>query len=103
MAFSASQTTGVGKSLDVEKGVITWTSTTATGELSTSLSEIYNATFTRIGTDDVDDQGVLTIDETVTSGVLTVSGGAITIDRSPSTGTGTLTGESFFYVLEGKS
>ena len=43
MAFSAAQTTGVGKALDVEKGVITWTSTTATGELSTGLSEIYNA------------------------------------------------------------
>ena len=103
MAFSAAQTTGAGKTLDVEKGVITWTSTTATGELSTGLSEIYNASFTRIGTDDVDDQGVLTIDETVTSGVLTVVGGAITIDRSPATGTGTLTGEAFFYVLEGAS
>lgn len=103
MAFSASKTAGAGKNLVPEKGVITWTSTTATGELSTGLSEIYNATFTRIGSDDVDDQGVLTIDETVTDGIITVSGGAITIDRSPSTGTGTLTGESFFYVLEGAS
>jgi len=102
MAFSAAQTTGAGGG-DIERGVITWTSTTATGELSTGLSEIYSVKFTRIGSSDPDDRGLLTVDETVTDGVLTVASGAITIDRDSAASGGTLTGESFFYELNGKS
>ena len=85
----------------METGILTWTSTTATAELSTKLSVIEGASFARVGGTDVDDLGLLTIDETVTNGKIEVSGGAITIDRDLATGTGTLTGESHMYILVG--
>lgn len=104
MAATATKLSGTSaKSLDSEVGYIEFTSTTATVEISTGLSEIYGATFTRIGGSDPDDRGLLTIDETQSSGVITPASGAITVDRDAATATGTLTTEAFFYELVGKS
>jgi hypothetical protein len=104
MAASATKLDGASaKSLDTEMGFITFTSTTGTVEITTYLSEIYGATFTRIGGGDPDDRGLLTIDETQTAGVISPASNAITVDRDAATGTGTLTTEAFFYTLVGKS
>lgn len=103
MAATATQLTGVGKALDVEVHYLSFTSTTATVEVTTGLSEIYTWTVARAGTAAGDNTGILTLDETYTSGVVTVTGGAVTIDRAATTATGTLGTESFVLVLQGKS
>lgn len=103
MAATATQQTGAAKSLDEEIHFIDFTSTTATVELSTGLSEIYLVSFGRIGDAAGDNTGVLTLDESETDGVVTVSGGAITIDRAAVTATGTLGTETFTVLLKGKS
>ena len=103
MAATATKQTGAGKSLDVDIQYIDFTSTTATVEVTTSLSEIYFWTFGRIGDAAGDNTGTLTLDESETDGVVTVSGGAVTIDRAAITATGTLGTETFVVKLEGKS
>ena len=103
MAATATQLTGAGKGLDLEVHYLEFTSTTATVEVTTGLSEIYAWSFGRAGTAAADATGTLTLDETHTAGVVTVASGAITIDRAAITASGTLATESFNLVLHGKS
>lgn len=103
MAATATKLVGAGKALDKEVHYLEFTSTTATVEVTTGLSEIYVWSFARAGTAAADNTGTLTLDETHTAGVITVTGGAVTVDRAAITATGTLATESFVLVLEGAS
>lgn len=108
MAFSASQLTGGHiANMDVEVHHITWTSTTATGELTTYLSEIYGWCVGQMFGADTghtdDDIGLLELDETVTSGVITPASNAVTINRIATNAAGTLAGQKDVIFLYGKS
>lgn len=103
MAATATKIVGSRKQWDSETFTLVFTSTTATVEVSTALSEIYDWQFARAGTAAGDNTGTLTLDETVTAGVITPASGAITVDRAALTATGTLAGETFVLTLFGKS
>jgi hypothetical protein len=92
----------------VEYHFITWDGTDATEEVSTGLTEIYahfvgvahgaNAGHTE------EDLGFLEIDETAdANGVITVSSGAITVNRIASSADGTLGDQQTMLVLIGQS
>lgn len=103
MATSATQLTGAGKALDIERGYISFETTDATVEVTTGLSAIYGATFTRIGAVDASDAGYPSLSETATAGVITPASNAVTVVRQPLLAAGTLTGETFYYEFVGKS
>lgn len=94
-------------SWDVEVHTIVWTSTTATVEVTTGLSEIYAAIPVNMYGADAghtdDDIGLLEVDETATAGVITPSSGAITVNRIASNAAGTLAGQQSLLILYGKS
>lgn len=75
-----------------ERGTITFDSD-ATVEVETSLSYITGATFTKVGTGG--DANALSIDETVASGIITVSEGTVTVDAAASNS------NTYFYELIG--
>lgn len=108
MAVTATQVLPPGsiKNMDTEIHTIVWTSTTATVELSTDLTEIYAAIPVMAYGADAghtdNDLGVLEIDETSTDGVITPASGAITVNRIAA-GAGTLAGQSCLLLLFGKS
>lgn len=90
--------------LDSEIHHLAWTSTTATVELATGLSEIYGASWIRVDATDPSDMSILSIDETITSGVITVdSDGDITVIRDAVLAAGTLVAEHHILMLWGKS
>lgn len=98
MASSQNSVANSGKDLVEVNGVLAFTSTDATIEVSVApLAYIMDAQFQRVGNADLTDMGVLTIDETLTGGFITVDADQeITIDRIPITSGGTLTTEKFF-------
>lgn len=98
---------GSPKTWDWEIHTIVWTSTTATVELSTGLSEIYG--FIPVAMYGADAghangaHGVLELDETATAGVITPVSGAVTINRFEGDDATALTGQSSLVILFGKS
>lgn len=109
MAVTATKVVPPGslKDWDIEIHTIVWTSTTATVELSTDLSEIYAYWFTPMyGADAAHADGtgaVLELDETVTNGVITPASGAVTINRLEADDATALTGQKTLVFLCGKS
>lgn len=102
-------TLGGPKSFDMDIIQIVWTSTTATVEADTNLSEIYAVLGGGVlmGADaghTDDDCGLIEIDETKTNGVITVDAdGQITVNRIATNAAGTLAGQQTTLVLLGKS
>lgn len=97
------------KNWEVEVKLIQWDGTDATEEVSTDLSVIYAyavgpAFGTAAGHTD-DDLGLVEIDETLGSdGSITVSSGAITVNRlATDSGDGTLAAQNTVLILYGKS
>ena len=109
MAVTATQVVPPGslKDWDIEIHTVVWTSTTATVELSTDLSEIYAFWFTPMyGADAGHANGTgacLELDETSTAGVIDSSAGAVTINRFEADDATALTGQSTLVFLAGKS
>lgn len=95
------------KSSVMEVHNILWTSTTATVEVTTGLTEIYAAWFNPMfGADAGHANGTaaaLELDETLTAGIITVSGGAVTVNRLEIDDATALTGQSTQLILVGKS
>lgn len=104
MAVTQGSITGVSslKQLDSEILTLAFTSTTATVEATTGLSEVYGMTYHRHGSGGAN-QAELQLDETHTSGVVTPASGVVTIDRTLSDAAGTLGAESYTVILYGKS
>lgn len=81
-----------------------WSSTTATVELPTGLTEIYGSASIRVDAIDVSDMSSLSIDETITLGIITVDAdGEITVIRTQNLAAGTLVAEHHILMLWGKS
>lgn len=109
MAFTATQVSPPGStgSWDQEVHTLVFTSTTATGEVTTNLSEIYAAVVQPMYGADAghtdDDVGLIEIDETATAGVITPASNAITVNRIATNAAGTLAGQQALLILWGKS
>lgn len=108
-ATNLNSTLGGPKTWDVDVIQIVWTSTTATAEVDTTLTEIYAAhgggvLFGADAGHTDDDVGIIEIDETVTNGVITVDAdGQITVNRIATNAAGTLAGQRTTLFLYGKS
>lgn len=108
MAVTVTKLTGTPKNWDCEVHDIEWgAGSDTTVEVTTGLSVIYkmdvcnmfgaNAAHTE------EDQAEIELDETKASGVITVSGGAVTINRIANSADGTLAAQSTQITLWGKS
>jgi|14BtaG_2_1085337.scaffolds.fasta_scaffold151511_1 hypothetical protein len=96
------------KSSDIEVHNIVWAlGADVTVEVSTGLSEIYAAIPVNLAGASAghteEDVAELEIDETNTAGVITVSGGAITVNRIAQSADGTLAAQVSQLILIGAS
>lgn len=93
--------------LELEVKQLVWTSTTATVEVTTGLSEIYAYWFAPAygaNASHADGTGAyLELDETATAGVITPSGGVVTVNRLEADDATALTGQNTLLFLIGKS
>ena len=102
------QLSGGGKALDRETGSFSFSTTTETAEIPTSLSLIHNATFVLApGTagHTTSTENVLITEAAIgtATGDITVSGTSLAVTRDVEIGGTATSGASYFYSLEGKS
>lgn len=108
-ATNLKSTLGSPKGWDWDIVNITWESTDATEEVDTNLTEIYavlggGVLFGANAGHTDDDVGIIEIDETKTSGVITVDAdGQITVNRIKVASAGTLAGQETTLILLGKT
>ena len=95
------------KAMDQEVHIINWDGTGATDEVTTGLSVIYAASvceaFGQNAGHDVNDMAVVELDEPIVNGVITVTGGVVTVNRIASNTAGTLASGHSCIILWGKS